>query len=118
MTTMNIDAPRNDTSGKKAPRYLTVSAWAVPVLILTGWAFITAVPVALIAYAAWRDTRVRALRWWASLLVALYAIPTVQYITRSNPEDSMSDLLHPGIGVAIAAVAVVILVKIYRSHRG
>ncbi|OEO30004.1 hypothetical protein VW23_023325 [Devosia insulae DS-56] len=117
MTTDNFTAPRKDRSHKLAPRYVTWSAIAAPVLVLTGWAFIAAVPIALLLWGTWTDKRVRALRWWSGLTALLYAIPLVQYLLRTDPEASMSSMLHPAIGIAIALSAVVVVLKIFKNHR-
>ncbi|HEV2518432.1 MAG TPA: hypothetical protein VGV07_24510 [Devosia sp.] len=118
MTTDNFTAPPKDRSHKLAPRYVTWSAIVAPVLVLTGWAFIAAVPIALMTWGTWTDKRVRALRWWSGLTALLYAIPLVQYLLRSNPEASMSSMLHPAMGIAIALSAGVVVLKIVKSHRG
>tara|TARA_R110002020_G_scaffold314996_1_gene530202 strand:- start:5923 stop:6279 length:357 start_codon:yes stop_codon:yes gene_type:complete len=101
-----------------APRYVTYSAVAAPIMVLTGWALFAAVPIALMAWGSWTDTQVRALRWWTSLTAGLYAIALLQYLTRADAEASMSALLHPALGVAIAAAAGIVAIKIFRSHRG
>ena len=85
MTTDTFTARRQDKSQKIAPRYVTWSAIAAPVLVLTGWALIAAVPVALMTWGSWTDRRVRALRWWSGLTALLYAIPLVQYLLRTDP---------------------------------
>lgn len=118
MTTDNFVAPRQDKSQKAAPRYVTWSAIVAPVLVLTGWAFIAAVPIALMTWGTWTDKRVRALRWWSGLTALLYAIPFVQYLLRADPEASMSSMLHPALGIAIALSAAVVVLKIFKSHGG
>ncbi|CAN7213976.1 hypothetical protein LJR016_000623 [Devosia sp. LjRoot16] len=118
MTTDNLTAPGQDKSQKLAPRYVTWSAIVAPVLVLTGWAFIAAVPIALLLWGTWSDRRVRALRWWSGLTALLYAIPFVQYLLRTDPEASMSSMLHPAMGLAIALAAAVVALKIFKSHRG
>jgi hypothetical protein len=118
MTTDSFTAPRQDKSQKIAPRYVTWSAIIAPVLVLTGWAFIAAIPIALLTWGTWTDKRVRALRWWSGLTALLYAIPFVQYLTRSDAEASMSSMLHPAMGIAIALSAAVVVLKILKSHRG
>jgi len=118
MTTDTFTARRQDKSQKIAPRYVTWSAIVAPVLVLTGWALIAAVPVALMTWGSWTDRRVRALRWWSGLTALLYAIPLVQYLLRTDPEASMSSMLHPAMGIAIALSAAVVVLKIFRSHRG
>jgi len=118
MTTDSFTTPRQDKAQKIAPRYVTWSAIVAPVLVLTGWAFMAAVPIALMTWGTWTDKRVRALRWWGGLTALLYAIPLVQYLTRTDPAASMSSMLHPAIGIAIALSAAVVVLKIARSHRG
>lgn len=117
MTTDNF-TQRKNKSHKIAPRYVTISAIAAPIMVLTGWAFIASVPVVLMVWDTWTDKRIRALRWWSSLTAVLYAIPFVQYLMRTDAEASMSSMLHPVMGMAIAAAAAVVVVKIFRSHRG
>jgi hypothetical protein len=118
MTTDNLTGPRQNKSRKLAPRYVTWSAIVAPVLVLTGWALIAAVPIALMTWGTWTDKRVRALRWWSGLTAVLYTIPFVQYLLRSDPEASMSSMLHPAIGIAIALPAAVVVLKILKSHNG
>ncbi|GLQ55966.1 hypothetical protein [Devosia nitrariae] len=118
MTTEAFEQTPWGKSRKIAPRYVTYSAIAVPVMVLTGWAFFASIPVALMTWGAWRDSRIRALRWWAGLTAGLYAIPFVQYVTRADMDLSMSDMLHPLMGAAIAVPAGVVILKIFRSHRG
>lgn len=118
MTTDSFTARRQDKSHKIAPRYVTWSAIVAPVLVLTGWAFIAAVPIALMLWGTWTDRRVRALRWWSGLTALLYAIPFMQYLLRTDPEASMSSMLHPAMGIAIALAAAVVALKIFKSHRG
>jgi preprotein translocase subunit Sec61beta len=118
MTTDNFTAPRKDRSHRIAPRYVTWSAIAVPIMVLTGWAFLAAVPLALLLWGTWTDRRIKALRWWSGLTALFYAIPLVQYLTRADPEASMSSLLHPAMGIAIALSTLVVVLKILKSHRG
>lgn len=118
MTTETFEQTPQDKSHKLAPRCVTYSAFAIPVMVLTGWAFFASIPVALMTWGAWTDRRIRALRWWAGLVAGLYAIPFVQYLTRVDTDLSMSDMLHPLMGAAIAVPAVVVILKIFRSHRG
>jgi hypothetical protein len=118
MTTDNVAAPSQDKTQKLAPHYVTWSAIIAPVLVLTGWAFIAAVPIALMTWGTWTDRRVRALHWWSGLTALLYAIPLLQYLTRTDPAASMSSMLHPAMGFAIALSAAVVVLKVLKSHRG
>ena len=110
-------APKTAFTGKRAPGYVTVSAWAVPVLMVGQFALVAALPVALITYAAIKDRRVRALRWWAAALAALYATPLVFWLVRADGAESLSKDIHPAFVALVSAAALVILAKIYRSHR-
>lgn len=118
MTTDNFTAPRQGRSQKIAPRYVTWSAIAVPIMVLTGWAFLASVPLALMLWGTWTDRRIKALRWWSGLTALLYAIPFAQYLMRSDAEASMSSMLHPVMGIAIALSALVVVLRIFKSHRG
>jgi hypothetical protein len=108
-------APNTALIGKRAPRYVTVSAWAVPLLMVGQFALVAALPVALIAFAAIKDRRVRALRWWAGALAALYATPLVFWLVRANGAESLSKDIHPAFVALVSAAALVILAKIYRA---
>lgn len=118
MTIHTVGDQSGRKARKRAPSYVTYSAWAAPIMVLSGWALFAAVPVSLLVWGSWADTRVRALRWWTSLTSGLYAIALLQYLTRSDAEASMSSLLHPALGIAIAAAAAVVALKIFNSHRG
>lgn len=118
MTTENVTTQLKDKAHKIAPRYVTISAITAPIMVLTGWAFFASIPVLLMGWGAWTDKRVRALRWWSGLTVALYAITFVQYLMRTNSEACMSSMLHPAMGIAIAASAAIVVLKIFNSHRG
>lgn len=110
----HFETPRH--RNRKAPVYVVLSAWLTPVMVLGGWAFLAVVPVALVAFGTWTNRRVRPLRWWAAVLAGLYAIPFVQYLTQDSV-PSMSKMLHPAMGGAIAVPAAVIIVKLWRDHR-
>lgn len=117
MHTETLTGQARDKSHKIAPRYVTISAVAAPIMVLTGWAFFASIPVALMTWGTFTDKRIKALRWWSGLTAALYLIPFVQYLMRTDPEASMSSMLHPAMGIAIAAAAAVVVLKIFKSHR-
>ena len=115
-TADHTTAPHTALIGKRAPGYLTVSAWAVPVLMVGQFALVAALPVALITYGTIKDRRVRALRWWAGALAILYATPLVFWLTRPDGAESLSKDIHPAFIALVIAADLVILAKIYRSH--
>lgn len=118
-TTESFATPAADRSHKKAPRYVSVAAWAAPIMMLTGWAFLAAIPVAAVTAATWADTRVRALRWWATLSAIAYAIPLTTYLGQDT-YPSMSKMLAPMpmVTAFIVVPAIVVVAKLWRSHRG
>ena len=111
------EAVQFNVAGKKDPTYFTVSAWAVPVLMVGQFALVSALPIALIAYGAFSDRRIRALRWWATAMAALYAMPLVFWLIRDDGAQSLSKDIHPAFVLLVTASALVILAKIHRSHR-
>ena len=115
MTT--IPAPRPGRARTAVPTYVLASAALAPVMVLTGWAVLAVVPVAAMTVASWTDERVRLLRWWIGLTAVLFAVPFTQYLLRADVEESMSKMLHPAMGAAIAAASLIVLAKILRDRR-
>lgn len=74
MTTTELSTKAHRKAGRIAPRYVAWSAYAVPVLILTGFGLVTALPIALMSYGVLRDARVKVLRWSVGLTSVLFAI--------------------------------------------
>lgn len=101
----------------RTPRYFAWSAFAIPVLILTGFAMISTLPVVLISIGAMRDTRVRALRWWVALTSGLFAAAFINWALRADLSVSLTSTLHPAMAAAIVAAALVLIVKIVRRDR-
>jgi hypothetical protein len=118
MTTLEYTAQSNRKAGRIAPRYFSWSAYAIPVLILSGFGLVTTIPVVLLSYAVLRDARVRALRWWVGLTAGLFAIPFIGWLLRADAEASLSSMLHPAMAAAIVLSSLVVISKIIRSHRG
>jgi hypothetical protein len=83
-------------------------------MMLIGRSFLAAVPMALLLRGSSNDRRLRPRRWWTALTATLYAMPFVQYLTRADHALSMSAMLHPLMATAIAASALVLIVKLLR----
>lgn len=115
---MTVSETDSIKAGRKAPRYFAWSAYAVPVLILTGFALVTTLPIVLMCYGVLRDTRIRALRWWVALTAGLFAIPFVGWLFRADPEASLSAMLHPAMAGAIVLSSLVVIAKLIKRHRG
>ena len=69
MTT--IPAPHPGRARAVVPTYVLVSAALTPVMVLTGWAFLAAIPVGAMTVASWTDRRVRPLRWLPSSVLTV-----------------------------------------------
>lgn len=108
-------------SSKTAPTYFVISAWAVPILAAgdflvgdVGWyAF---VPLALMIYGVATDRAVRPLRWWVGATTALFALPVLIDVGHDATEGLMRDM-HPVNLALFALSSLVVLAKVYRSHR-
>ncbi|WP_290061888.1 hypothetical protein [Amycolatopsis solani] len=104
MTTTAAPARRTSTT-------TLVAAGAVPVLILGQFAFLSAIPIAVVLAGALRARS--PLRWWASGLAAVYAALVGTWLLGPSSAPSLSKFLSPvatgvfaaaGIAVAVAAV--------------
>lgn len=65
---------------RATPRWVVVSAWTVPFLVVGQFAMVAVLPVVLVLVGSLRDSRLRALRPWAVALAAAYATPLVLWI--------------------------------------
>jgi hypothetical protein len=99
----------------RRPRHLSVviSAWAVPVLIVGQFAMLAVIPVALVVIGTLRDTRLRALRWWAAALAAAYATPLVLWGIGPDRAPSLSKDMDPIFAALIVAASVAVLIAFY-----
>ncbi|TFD93452.1 hypothetical protein E3T61_05020 [Cryobacterium lactosi] len=105
------------TTTGRALRYVQISAWAIPVLVIGQFSMLAIIPVALVLVGTLRDTRLRALRWWGGLLAASYVAPLAIWLLRPDGAQSLSKDMHPAFAALIVAVAAVVLVKLYRPRR-
>jgi len=105
------------TARRRTPLFVTISAWAVPILVIAQFSMLAVVPVLIVLLGALLNARARTLRWWAILLAAVYATPLVIWILRPDGAPSLSKDMHPAFAVLIVAVAVVLIVKIVRRRR-
>lgn len=98
-----------------APRYFVWSAAAIPVLILSGFALMATIPVAVLAIAALRDGRVAGLRPGIALIVGLHTGPFIDWLFRADPSASLTSLLHPAMAALIALAALSLLAMVFRA---
>ena len=101
----------------RAPLYLQIAAWAVPVLLLSGFAMIALVPVLVVLIGSFTDIRSRYLRWWSVAVAALYSVPLAILNLRDDPAPSLTQDMHPAFLVLIVAAAVALLARLYVGRR-
>ncbi|RDI68180.1 hypothetical protein [Nocardia pseudobrasiliensis] len=89
----------------RLPRWVTVSAWLVPVLIIGQFAMVAIVPVLATLIGTLRGTRRGALRWAAVALAVAYAIPLIRWATEADPAPSLSKDMHPVLAAVIVVVS-------------
>src|SRR5690349_12283848 len=99
-TTIDPVAPPPARKDKKAPLFVVLSAWAAPIMVLTGWAFLASIPVAIVTVATWTNPKIRALRWWSAILAVIYGIPFTWYLWQDT-YPSMSKMLDLPTTIAI-----------------
>ncbi|MEV0087158.1 hypothetical protein [Saccharopolyspora sp. NPDC050642] len=101
----------------RAARLVTISAWATPVLIIGQFAMVAVVPVALALIGTLSDARLRALRWWAAALAAVYAIPLALWAIGPDRAPSLSKDMNPAFATLIVATAIAVAIANHRQRR-
>jgi hypothetical protein len=86
-------------------------------MVLGQFAMLAIVPVALVTVGAFRDSRVRPLRWWSALLAGAYLTPLVLWRLNPDGAQSLSKDMHPAFAGLIVATAAVLLVKIHTGRK-
>ena len=107
----------SDRPRRRIPLYLTIAAWAVPVMVVGQFAMLAILPLAVVVVGVIADKRARGLRAWVGLLAVTYLTPLAIWILRPDGAQSLSRDMHPAFIVLIAAVSLVVLAKIHWSRR-
>lgn len=103
-------------TGRRIPLPVTVSAWAVPVMVLGQFALVSIVPVAIALVGALRGVRDRTVRAAAALVAVTFAIPLVVWLIRPDGAQSLSKDMHPAFLALIVAASAVLLLTIHRPR--
>lgn len=109
-----IPARRTGTTGGVLT---AVAAWAVPLLVLGGFALVAVVPVAGVVVGAFAVPALRRLRGWAVALGAAYALPLVLWMVDPHPAPSLTKDMHPLLAAVIVAVSVALLAVLHLGRR-
>lgn len=80
---------------RRIPLPVTVSAWAVPVMVIGQFALIAGVPVLIALTGTLRRVPDRAARRAAALVAAAFAAPLTVWLTRDDGAPSLSKDMHP-----------------------
>ncbi|MEV8225983.1 hypothetical protein AB0P41_07890 [Streptomyces sp. NPDC079167] len=103
--------------GRHSPLAVAVSAWAAPLLVLTGFAFVALVPVLIALIGALARARGGVVKAAATALAVTYAVPFVIWQTRPDGAPSLSKDIHPGFIGLIVAASAALLLTIHGVHR-
>ncbi|MGP4052458.1 hypothetical protein [Streptomyces sp. 2A115] len=104
-------------ASRRTPLSVTVSAWAVPIMVLGQFALLAIVPVAIALAGGLVRAGDRAVRRAVTLLAVTFAIPLVVWLVRPDGAQSLSKDIHPVfVGLIVAASAALIL-TIRRARR-
>ncbi|MFD8921261.1 hypothetical protein ACFV0Y_26110 [Streptomyces sp. NPDC059569] len=113
-TTVESHPARAD---RRVPLSVTISAWAVPVMIVGQFALISGIPVVIALVGALRRVPDRAVRRAATFVAVAFAIPLTVWLTRPDGAPSLSKDMHPGLAGLIIAASAVLLVALHRARR-
>ncbi|MEU7040492.1 hypothetical protein AB0A77_05455 [Streptomyces varsoviensis] len=114
-----MSAPSMTPTGTdpRVPRAATVSAWAVPIMVLGEFALLASVPVVIALIAAFTRVRDGAVRGAAGILAAAFAIPLVVWLVRPDGAESLSKDIHPGFVALIVAASAALIITLRRAAR-
>ncbi len=115
----SLDMTPDTKPSKTAPNWFVVAAWSVPALMATDLVgldlgYLAIVPAIAMLVATLRERSVRALRWWVGLTAVLLAVP--MFYDGDTGAGYITDM-HPINAILLAISAIVVLAKVYRSHR-
>ncbi|MGW7579186.1 hypothetical protein [Streptomyces sp. NPDC054765] len=103
-------------TGRRAPLSVTVSSWAVPVMVAGQFALVAGLPVVIVLVGTHRSVRDRPARRAATLLAAAYAVPLVVWLARPDGAQSLSKDMHPVFAGLILATSAAVIVALHRAR--
>ncbi|GAA3033473.1 hypothetical protein [Actinokineospora globicatena] len=102
------------TSTDRIPLSALIAAYAVPVFVVGGFAFLSVVPIAVAAVGTFRNPRVR---WWTAALVAVYVVPVTLWLAGPSDAPSLSKYLSPVATALFASTAAVVAIAYHLARR-
>lgn len=110
-------APASTKRGR-APLSVMIAAWSAPILVAVDFALLAVVPVTVVLVRSLRRSRLRALRWPAGLLAAVYTTPLTLWLLDPARAGSLSKHIEwVWVALIVAASAVVLLTLHTRPGR-
>ncbi|MFJ2766299.1 hypothetical protein [Streptomyces sp. NPDC087300] len=103
---------------RRIPLSVTISAWAVPVMVVGQFALIAALPVLIALFGALRSVPDRAVRRAAVPFGTSFAVPLAIWLTRPDGAQSLSKDMHPVFLALIVAASAVFIVTLRRARSG
>ncbi|MFF0260059.1 hypothetical protein ACFYR2_14670 [Streptomyces microflavus] len=102
---------------RRVPPSVTVSAWAVPVMVVGQFALVAGVPVLIALVGALRRVPDLAVCRAATLVAVTFAVPLTVWLARPDGAPSLSKDMHPGFLALIVAASAALLVTLHRARR-
>ncbi|MFI6389730.1 hypothetical protein ACIBHY_31930 [Nonomuraea sp. NPDC050547] len=103
---------------RRTPLAVTISAWAVPIMVIGQFAMLAVIPVVIALVGALRSGHDRLVRWTAAAVAAAWTIPFVIWQARPDGAPSMSKDIHPGFVALIVVASAALILAIFRARRG
>ena len=107
-------APGTTRAARSVPLSVTISAWAVPVMVIGQFALVSGVPVLIALVGALRRVPDLAARTAASLVALAFATPLTIWLTRPDGAQSLSKDMHPAFAALIVTASAAFLVTLRR----
>jgi hypothetical protein len=111
--TLSAPQPRE----RRAHPAVTLSARAIPVLVLGQFALLAVAPVVIAVVFALRDARSRGLRWWVGALALVYAAPLLIWAVKPERAESLSKDISPVFVALIVAFSTALLFRIHTRRK-
>ncbi|MGC4847437.1 hypothetical protein ACLQ3F_09375 [Micromonospora sp. DT15] len=102
---------------RRVDRSVTISIWAVPVLVVGQFAMLAIVPVVLALTVSLRHAHLRRLRRWTIALATAYATPLILWAIGPDRAPSLSKDMHPVFAALIVVAALAAAAALHIGRR-
>lgn len=105
------DSPVQPRSAR-LPRHVLVTAWLAPVMVATGFALLSLIPVLVALAGTLRHQRLRPLRWWSAAAVAGYLPALAMWAIGPDRAESLTKEMSLPMTLFVIAVAAAAAVRL------